>query len=93
MGWRRTANNVLLAAFGSLFVTLALAVLYILYPLIVMIFGSFWSSMRSSAESGGIVAVAGGISETLMTTLISIALILFVLIFIFLQKRDATAAN
>ena len=77
-----TQRNVFLALFLSLMLTLGLVVLYALYPLVTALL----SSMARNPDTGGIAAVAGGVSVSFLK-IVFIELILFLVIFVLLQKR------
>ena len=82
-------RNILLALSLSLPLTLALAVLYTFYPLILAILRIVWKGIVSSGpQSSGIGAVAGGVSESFLKTLVIVAAVIFLLIFALLQKRS-----
>jgi hypothetical protein len=72
----------------SLSLTLLLGALYTFYPLIALILTGLWNRIASSQpDSGGIVAIAGGVSESFLMVLMAVATILFIIIFASLQKR------
>jgi hypothetical protein len=84
-----TVRNILLALLLSLLLTLAFFVLYTFYPLISLVLSSVLRGIVSrSPESNGIAAVAGGVSESFLKTLVLIVPILFLIIFALLQKRS-----
>jgi len=82
-------RNALLALLLSLPLTLALGFLYALSPLILAMLSFLWKGITSSAgETGGIGAVAGGVSVSFSKMLALVAAILFLIIFAVLQKRS-----
>ncbi len=83
----RTARNIFLAFFLSLGLTFVSAVLYTFYPLIAAGFGLAWNSVSRSPQTGGIGAVAGGVSASFLNVLIILAFLLFLIIFALLQRR------
>ncbi len=84
----RTARNIFLAFFLSLGLTFVSAVLYTFYPLIAAGFGLAWNSIVSRGpQTGGIGAVAGGVSASFLNVLIILAFLLFLIIFALLQRR------
>lgn len=76
-----TIRNVVLSALLSL--TILFAMLYVLYPLILV----WWNAMFSSSGTGGIGAVVGGVSVSFLKILCPIALILFLIFLGLLQRR------
>lgn len=83
------ARNILLALLLSLALTFTLAFLYAFYPLILGVLSLVWKGITSSGpQTGGIGAVAGGVSVSLTKTL-AVAAALFLIIFPLLQKRSA----
>ena len=84
----RTARNLLLALFRSLGVTFVSAILYAFYPIMAAGLGLVLNSIVSSgAQTGGIGAVAGGVSTSFLKTLLILGFVLFLIIFVLLQKR------
>ena len=84
----RTARNILLALFLSLGVTFVSAILYAFSPLIAASLGLVLNSIVSSGpQTGGIGAVAGGVSPSFLNVLLILAFVLFLIIFVLLQKR------
>ena len=84
----KTGRNILLALLLSWSLTLLLGVLYTFYPLISLILTGLWNRIASSQQdSSGIVAVAGGVSQSFLKMLVIVAPILFFIIFALLQKR------
>ena len=77
-----TRSNIFLALFLSLIITLLCLVLYALYPLVSAIVAS---SLRSP-DTGGIAAVAGGVSESALKVLL-IEPVVFLILFALLQRR------
>jgi hypothetical protein len=83
-----TFRNIFLALFLSLGLTLVSGVLYAFYPLMSASLGSLWGAIFSTGpQTGGIGAVAGGVSESFLKVLLILALVLFLIIFPVLQKR------
>lgn len=83
------AKNILLALLLALPLTFALAFLYTFYPIILAILSLVWKGIVSSGpQTGGIGAVAGGVSVSSLKTLVIVAAILFLIIFALLQKRS-----
>ena len=78
-----TVRNVVMSALLSITLTIFFAVLYTLYPLILVSL----SAIFSTAGDGGIAVVAGGVSVPFFKTLCPVALILFLIIFGLLQRR------
>ena len=84
----RAARNIFLAVFLSLVLTFVSAVLYTFYPLIAASLGLALNSIVSSGpQTGGIGAVAGGVSASFLNVLLILAFVLFLIIFALLQKR------
>jgi hypothetical protein len=82
-------KNIFLALLLSLPVTLVLTIFYVFYPVISAILGILWrQTFSSSAESNGVFAVAGGVSSSFLTVFLVVASILFLIIFLLLQKRS-----
>jgi len=79
-----TGSNIFLALLLSLIFTLLFLVLYTLYPLVSAIMTSF----HRSTDTGGIAAVAGGASVSLLKVLL-IEPIVFLIVFTLLQRRRA----
>jgi hypothetical protein len=84
----RTVRNIFLALFLSLGLTFVSAVLYTFYPLIAASIGMVWKSILSSGpNTGGIGAVAGGVSGSFLNVVLIVAFVLFLIILAILQKR------
>lgn len=84
----RTARNIFLALSISLGLTFVSAVLYTFYPLIAASLGLVLNSIVSSGpQTGGIGAVAGGVSASFLNVLLILAFVLFLIIFALLQRR------
>jgi hypothetical protein len=79
-----TSRNIFLALVLSLILTFLLAVLYVFYPLISALLTSL---SNSSAGTGGIAAVSGGLSRSFLLVLALVESILFFMIFALLQRR------
>jgi hypothetical protein len=66
----------------TLALTFAFALLYTFYPLL------FAVPVKESSGSNGIGAVAGGVSVSLLKALAVIALLVFIMIFVWLHKTS-----
>ena len=77
-----TRSNIFLALLLSLILTLLSVILYILYPLV----SAIMASSPRSPDTGGIAAVAGGVSESWLKVLL-IEPIVFLIVFALLQRR------
>lgn len=75
-------SNIFLALLLSLTLTLLCLVLYALYPLV----SAIMSSSLRSPGTGGIAAVAGGVSDSGLKVLL-IEPILFLIVFTLLERR------
>ncbi len=72
----KTGRNMLLALVLSLSLTLLFAAFCTFYPVISLILSSLWDRIASSQpDSNGIVAVAGGVSDSFLRVLVVVALI------------------
>jgi hypothetical protein len=87
-----TSRNLISAIFISVHLSVILVLLYVLFPVLSFLLGAVLRGMFSQGphgpESNGIVAVAGGVSE-LVVKISVVAAILFLLVFMLLQKRSA----
>lgn len=82
-------KNLLRALLLSLFLTIVIAVFYTFSPVIVAIFSFLLRGIISRGpESSGVVAVAGGVSESFLQVLVLVAPILFIIILALLHKRS-----
>ena len=82
-------RNLVLSFVLSVVLTLVGIVLYVFYPILRLVFGRLVSSVfLSNAESSGIAAVGGGVSATVFPVALLTAAVLFLLIFILLQRRS-----
>ena len=82
-------KNLLLAFVLSLLLTLALAFLYTFYPILLALLGLIWQGITSKGpQTGGIGAVAGGVSKSFLITLVIVVAVSFLIIFAVLQKRS-----
>jgi hypothetical protein len=79
-----TRTNIFLALLLSLILSVLFLVLYALYPLVPAIM----TSLLRSPDTGGIAAVAGGASDSLLKVLL-IEPIVFLIVFTLLQRRRA----
>jgi uncharacterized membrane protein (DUF485 family) len=79
-----TIKNLLLAASLSLTLTLSFGVLYVFYPLIL----AWLSAWLDSSGTGGSIAVGFVASRSFINVLFLIALVLFLIIFGLLQRRQ-----
>jgi len=79
-----TRRNIFLALFLSMLLTLLSFVVYAFYPFVFAIS----RSMLRSPDTGGIGAVVGGVSESLLKILL-LEPIVFLLIFALLQRHRA----
>jgi hypothetical protein len=80
-----TTRNILLALLLSFALTFVVAIIYTFYPLISVLL----SNASGGAETGGIGAVAGGVSSSFLFALLVVEPILFLTIFALLQRRGA----
>ncbi len=78
-----TARNIVLALLLSFALTFVGTILYVFSPAI----ASLLSSQSNSAETGGIGAVAGGVSSFFLSVLLIVEPILFLSIFALLQRK------
>jgi hypothetical protein len=84
-----TGRNILLALLLSLFMTLVIAVFHTFSPVIAAILSLLWRGIVSRGpETNGVVAVAGGVSESFLKVLVLVAPILFFIILALLHKRS-----
>jgi hypothetical protein len=77
------SKNIFLALLLSLIVTFLFAIVYAFFPLI----SAMLSDVFRSPRSGGITAVAGGVSKSFFLMWLFIEPILFLIIFSWLQRR------
>lgn len=83
-----TSRNLISAIFISLHLSVILVLLYVFFPLLFLLFRAILGSVFfHDAETNGIAAVAGGVSEWVVKILI-VTPILFALVFMLLQKRS-----
>ena len=83
-----TSRNLISAIFISLHLSVILVLLYVFFPILSLVFGAVLRRMFfHGPESNGIVAVSGGVSELAIKILI-VEPILFLLVFMLLQKRS-----
>ena len=75
-------KNIIKSLVASVSLTFAIGIVYVLYSSTIT--GQFGDSQ---AGTGGIGAVAGGISESILTVLLIAIPVLFLIAFLFLQKR------
>ena len=80
-----TTRNILLALLLSFTLTFVVLIVFMVYPLISVMLSE--ASIRS--ETGGIGAVAGGVSSFFLFALLIAEPILFLIIFALLQRRGA----
>ena len=78
------ARNVMMAALMSITLTLLFAMLYVLFPLVIVLL----SAVVNSSETGGIGAASGGVSLSFSRMLFPIAVVLFLIILGLLQRRQ-----
>jgi hypothetical protein len=84
-----TVRNFFLSLVLSLALTFVVTVLYVFYPVLwTMVGGIFGSVFSRNPQSGGIAAVAGGMSEPFFRIVVVTASVLFLLIFTLLQRRS-----
>jgi hypothetical protein len=81
-----TARNIISALLLSLAAALFSAVVHALYPLISAVVSGLFSS-RAGAGSGGIGAVAGGVSESFLLAILVAGPVFFLIIFALLRRR------
>jgi len=82
-------RNLFLSLLLSIVLTLTGTVLYVFYPILRLVLGTFFSrAFSSDAHSDGIAVVAGGVSETVFPIALFIAAALFLVIFTLLQRRS-----
>jgi hypothetical protein len=82
-------RNILLALLLSLPLTIAFGVLYTFYPLILAALSLIWRGIASNGpQTGGIGAVAGGVSVSFLKMLVISDAIIFLLIFGLLQTTS-----
>jgi hypothetical protein len=82
-----TVRNVFLSLILSLVLTFVVTVLYVFYPVISLIAGSFFQSISSSEPHTDSIAVVAGGSGSLWISVV-IALASFLIIFTLLQRRS-----
>ena len=80
-----TGRNIFLALMLSVPLTFVVVIAYTFYPFISVLL----SNALSSSGTGGVGAVAGGVSSLFLSALL-VAPILFLIIFALLQRRSAT---
>ena len=84
-----TSRNVISAIFISIHLSVILVLLYVFFPVLSFLLGAVLRRMFSHGphgpESNGIAAVAGGVSDWFLALLI-VAPIVFIFIFLLLQK-------
>jgi hypothetical protein len=85
-----TFRNVLLALLVSLTLTFVAAAVYVLYPLARVILLAY---SGGTAGSGGVGAVAGGVSESLLLILLLCEPLLFLVVFALLRRRRAKVSR
>jgi len=84
-----TIRNFFLSVVLSLALGFVLGVLYVFYPVLWAIVGGiFRSAFSRNAQSAGIAAVAGGMSESAFRIVVVTASISFLVIFTLLQRRS-----
>ena len=82
-------KNILRALLLSLSLTLVIAVFYTFAPVIAAIVSLLWKGISSRGpEANGVVAVAGGFSESFFMAFILVAPILFLITFALLHKAS-----
>lgn len=81
-----TPKNIFLALLLSLVASFLLAAVYAFYPLISAVVSGLLSSGMSGG-SGGIGAVAGGVGESFLWTLLLTEPVVFLIIFALLRRR------
>ena len=83
-------RNLFLSLILSLALTFVVTVLYIFYPVLSLLISGLLQSLFSrDAQTGGIAAVAGGVSGTFLSTAMILALAVFFVIFALLQTRSS----
>lgn len=83
-----TSRNLISAIFISVHLSVILVLLYVFFPLPFLIVGVILRGTFSHGpETNGITVVVGGVSEWVVKMLI-VAPVLFVLVFMLLQKRS-----
>lgn len=75
-------RNILLALLLSFALTFVVAIVFTFYPLISVLL----SNASSGSETGGIGAVAGGVSSPFFFALLVVEPVLFLIIFALLQR-------
>ena len=78
-------RNILLALLLSFTLTFVVLIVFMFYPLIPVLL----SEASSGSETGGIGAVAGGVSSSFLFALLIVEPVLFLIIFALLQRRGA----
>jgi hypothetical protein len=85
------SRNLISAIFISVHLAVILVILYVFFPvlsfLLAIVLRGMFSQEPHGPESNGIVAVAGGVSD-LVVQISVVAAMLFVLVFVLLQKRS-----
>ena len=83
MSLTRTSRNVLIALPLSLALTVILAVVYAVYPIIAKAVAGF---SEGAAGTGGVGAVAGGVGESFLWAALWLEPVLFLFIFTLLMR-------
>src|SRR5262249_3699020 len=83
-------RNLLLAFLLSLTLTFFFAIVYTFFPVIWAIIGILWREVSSPGpESNGIIAVSGGVSQSLSLRLVIFGVLIFLIVFALLQKKGS----
>ncbi|HVQ38710.1 MAG TPA: hypothetical protein VMS31_14325 [Pyrinomonadaceae bacterium] len=82
-----TSRNLLSAVFISVHLSVFLVLVYVFFPILSLIVSGFFRAFFSSGpQTGGVAMVGGGASNLLLKILI-VEPILFLLVFVLLQRR------
>ena len=81
-----TLRDIFSALLLSLVMTCLLAIIYAFYPLISAVVSGLFSG-RAGAESSGVGAVAGGVGESLLWSVLIVEPVLFLIIFAWFRRR------
>ena len=86
MSTATTGRNFSLALLLSITLTFVVAIAYALYPFVSAITSGLLSN-RGGTGTGGIGAVAGGVSESFLLIVLLAEPILFFIVFVYLERR------